>query len=92
MYGILYIYNNIVFQPLYQILDTSQSYLGVCVLKFKLPIVNDSIEYNNEQNKSDGYSLKDGKKLSALNRSPESTSRPFMAINFSYIELIFDIR
>ena len=62
MYGILYIYNNIVFQPLYQILDTSQSYLGVCVLKFKLPIVNDSIEYNNEQNKSDGYSLKDGKK------------------------------
>jgi len=31
-------------------------------IKFKLPIVNDSIEYNNEQNKSDGYSLKDGKK------------------------------
>ena len=85
---LLYSINNIVFQPLYQILDTSQSYLGVCVLKFKLPIVNDSIEYNNEQNKSDGYSLKDGKKLSALNRSPESTSRPFMAINFSYIELI----
>jgi len=32
------------------------------------------------------------KKLSALNRSPESTSRPFIAINFSYIELIFDLR
>ena len=31
-------------------------------IKFKLPIVNDSIEYNNEQNKSDGYSLKDGKR------------------------------
>ena len=31
-------------------------------IKFKLPIVNDSIEYKNEQNKSDGYSLKDGKK------------------------------
>ena len=31
-------------------------------IKFKLPIVKDSIEYKNKQNKSDGYSLKDGKK------------------------------
>ena len=31
-------------------------------IKFKLPIVKDFIEYKNEQNKSDGYSLKDGKK------------------------------
>ena len=31
-------------------------------IKFKLPIVNDSIEYKNKQNKSKGYSLKDGKK------------------------------
>ena len=31
-------------------------------IKFKLPIVNDSIEYKNKQNKSEGYSLKDGKK------------------------------
>ena len=31
-------------------------------VKFKLPIVKDSIEYKNKQNKSDGYSLKDGKK------------------------------
>jgi len=31
-------------------------------IKFKLPIVNDSIEYKNDKKKSDGYSLKDGKK------------------------------
>ena len=31
-------------------------------LRFKLSIVNDSIEYKNEQYKSDGYSLIDGKK------------------------------
>ena len=31
-------------------------------IKFKLPIVNDSIEYKNKQNKSDGYSMKNGKK------------------------------
>ena len=31
-------------------------------IKFKLPIVNDGIEYKNEKKKSDGYSLKDGKK------------------------------
>ena len=33
-------------------------------IKFKLPIVNDSIEYKNDKKKSDGYSLKDGKKSS----------------------------
>jgi len=37
-------------------------------IKFKLPIVNDSIEYKNEQNKSDGYSIKDGKKESVINQ------------------------
>ena len=31
-------------------------------IKFKLPIVNDGIEYKNDKKKSDGYSLKDGKK------------------------------
>ena len=31
-------------------------------IKFKLPIVNDYIEYKNKQNKSDGYSMKNGKK------------------------------
>jgi len=31
-------------------------------IKFKLPIVKDSIEYKNDKKKSDGYSLKDGKK------------------------------
>jgi len=31
-------------------------------IKFKLPIVDDSIGYKNEKNKSDGYSIKDGKK------------------------------
>lgn len=31
-------------------------------IKFKLPIVNDGIEYKDDKNKSDGYSLIDGKK------------------------------
>ena len=31
-------------------------------IKFKLPIVNDGIEYKNEKKKSDGYSLKKEKK------------------------------
>ena len=31
-------------------------------IKFKLPIVDDSIEYKDDQNKSKGYSLKNGKK------------------------------
>ena len=31
-------------------------------IKFKLPIANDGIEYKNDKKKSDGYSLKDGKK------------------------------
>jgi hypothetical protein len=31
-------------------------------IKFKLPIVNDGIEYKNDKKISDGYSLKDGKK------------------------------
>jgi site-specific DNA recombinase len=31
-------------------------------IKFKLPIVNDGIEYKDDKKKSDGYSLKDGKR------------------------------
>ena len=31
-------------------------------IKFKLPIVNDGFEYTDDKKKSDGYSLKDGKK------------------------------
>ena len=31
-------------------------------IKFKLPIVNDGIEYKNDKKKSDGYSFKKGKK------------------------------
>ena len=31
-------------------------------IKFKLPIVKDGIEYKDDKKKSDGYSLKDGKK------------------------------
>ena len=31
-------------------------------IKFKLPIINDGIEYKDDKNKSDGYSLIDGKK------------------------------
>ena len=31
-------------------------------IKFKLPIVNDSIEYQDDKKRSDGYSLIDGKK------------------------------
>ena len=31
-------------------------------IKFNLPIVNDGIEYKDDKNKSDGYSLIDGKK------------------------------
>jgi hypothetical protein len=31
-------------------------------IRFKLPIVNDGIQYKNDQNKSEGYSLNNGKK------------------------------
>ena len=37
-------------------------------IKFKLPIVNDSIRYKNEQNKSEGYSIKYGKKESVIDQ------------------------
>jgi len=37
-------------------------------IKFKLPIVNDSIEYKNEKNKSDGYYIKDGNKESIVDQ------------------------
>jgi hypothetical protein len=44
----------------------------------RLPIVNDSIEYKNEQNKSDGYSLIDGDKKSTYIRP---TSSPSLSIS-----------
>ena len=37
-------------------------------IKFKLPIVNDGIEYKNKQNKSKGYSVIDGKKESIIDQ------------------------
>ena len=49
-------------------------------IKFKLPIVNDVIEYKNDKKKSDGYSLKDGKKsvktdeLLSMNGPPSKKS------------------
>ena len=45
-------------------------------IKFKLPIVNDSIEYKNEQNKSDGYSLKDRKKSTKTSELLVMNGRP----------------
>jgi len=44
-------------------------------IKFKLPIVKDGIEYKDDKKKSDGYSLKDGKKsvkteLTVMNGRP----------------------
>jgi len=45
-------------------------------IKFKLPIVNDGIEYKNDQNKSDGYSLKNGKKSIKTNELEVMNGRP----------------
>ena len=50
-------------------------------LKFKLPIVNDGIEYKNDKKKSDGYSLKDEKKsvkteLTVMNGRPSKKKLP----------------
>ena len=44
-------------------------------IKFKLPIVNDGIEYKDDKKKSDGYSLKDGKK-SIKTELPVMNGRP----------------
>jgi hypothetical protein len=35
-------------------------------IKFKLPIVNDGIEYKNDKKKSDGYSIVHGNKESTI--------------------------
>ena len=45
-------------------------------IKFKLPIVNDGIEYKNDQNKSDGYSLKNRKKSIKTNELEIMNGRP----------------
>ena len=45
-------------------------------IKFKLPIVNDGIEYKNVKKKSDGYSLKDGKKSLKTDELPVMNGRP----------------
>ena len=45
-------------------------------IKFKLPIVNDGIEYKNENKKSNGYSLKDGSKESILDLDVTNRGRP----------------
>jgi hypothetical protein len=37
-------------------------------IKFKLPIVNDSIEYKDDQNKSEGYSIVKGNKESVVDQ------------------------
>ena len=42
----------------------------------KLSIVNDGIEYKNDQNKSDGYSLKNGKKSIKTNELEVMNGRP----------------
>ncbi|MDC0195447.1 recombinase family protein [Candidatus Thioglobus sp.] len=45
-------------------------------IKFKLPIVNDGIEYKNEKKKSDGYSLVDGKKSTKTKELITMNGRP----------------
>ena len=45
-------------------------------IKFKLPIVNDGIEYKNDKKKSDGYSLKDGKKSVKTDELLSMNGRP----------------
>jgi hypothetical protein len=45
-------------------------------VKFKLPIVKDSIEYKDKQKKSDGYSLKDGKKSTTTTELFVMNGRP----------------
>ena len=51
-------------------------------IKFKLPIVNDGIEYKDDKNKSKGYSLKNGKKsidtfeLEVMNGRPSKKNTP----------------
>ena len=45
-------------------------------IKFKLPIVNDGIDYKNDKKKSDGYSLKDGKKSVKTDELLSMNGRP----------------
>ena len=50
-------------------------------IKFKLPIVNDGIEYKNDKKKSDGYSLKDGKKSVKTDELLTMNGRPKKKLN-----------
>ena len=50
-------------------------------IKFKLPIVNDGIEYKNDKKKSDGYSLKDGKKSVKTDELLSMNGRPKKKMN-----------
>jgi hypothetical protein len=52
-------------------------------IKFKLPIVNDGIEYKNDKKKSDGYSLKDGKKSTKTNELKVNNGNRY---NHVYVE------
>ena len=45
-------------------------------IKFKLPIVNDGIEYKNENKKSNGYSIVNGKKGSVVDLDVTNKGRP----------------
>ena len=50
-------------------------------IKFKLPIVNDGIDYKNDKKKSDGYSLKDGKKSVKTDELLTMNGRPKKKLN-----------
>jgi hypothetical protein len=50
-------------------------------IKFKLPIVNDGIEYKNDKKKSDSYSLKDGKKSVKTDELLTMNGRPKKKLN-----------
>ena len=52
-------------------------------IKFKLPIVNDGIEYKNDKKKLDGYSLKDGKKSTKTNELKVNNGNRY---NHVYVE------
>ena len=45
-------------------------------IKFKLPIVNDGIEYKDDKNKSKGYSIVNGKKGSVVDLDVTNKGRP----------------
>ena len=50
-------------------------------IKFKLPIINDGIEYKDDKKKSDSYSLKDGKKSVKTDELLTMNGRPKKKLN-----------